>query len=421
MKKSFQVFLLFLVQLSLCFAGVRLFGIYINPILYFAVSLSIAVIYFKTVIDPPHIATIAPPKVSSYTPFYLLLAALLSGCFILYFFQFRTYTDTHTYSDVIPQLDALYDRFSRGEQPYYPLPLAGYSPFPVYMPLHWLPIGIARFLNMDLRVFGMLILCVGIMIYGYTFIKRLNTTWGKILAVILPICALLGFYIFRTLDLILNFETPIAAYYLILALGLSRRNILLITVGLILCILSRYTLVFWIPLFAILLWINIPRKQSLMVWATVAMAILFIYIIPFYLRAPSALLSGIKYHNGAAVGEWSYVSGTFDLGIYFAPHMKAIFGGTMEHRVFCARIVQASVMLFLLFGGLWAYYRLRLKVNFYDFSLGMLYLVLLCFYTIGPLTYRYYLISLFFVGIILCAKVFEYKEVGVVSESPNRA
>jgi hypothetical protein len=310
---------------------------------------------------------------------------------------------------VIRQLQALYDRSMRGEQPYYPVVPPSYAPFPVYMPLHWLPIGLAELCRIDLRVIGMLMLCLAIQLYCIYMVQRFETIWAKVLVIAMPIVILLSFY-FCPGDIVYVFETPVAAYYLLLALGLSCRNLAMTTIGIICCLLSRYTMVFWLPLFAVLLWVHAPRRQNFIVWGSVIAAVLLIYVIPFYLRAPSALLAGLRYHNHAAIDEWTHFSTTFDLGINFAPHMRAVFTGDFAHRVWYARMVQGSAMIALLFGGLAAYSRVREKVNFYDFSLGMLYLVLLAFYIIGPLTYRYYLISLFFVAGMLCMKVFEYGE-----------
>ena len=410
MKKSIVIFLLFIGQMYFCIFGRYLFGIYLNPFFLFSISTLIAGIYFYSVTG-----NISKPRSSGrYTQldliFLILLAASLIVSFVLYISLFKKYNGTYIYSDIIPQIDALYDRFARGEQPYYPVTPPSHSPFPVYMPLHWLPVGFARMSGLDLRLIGLIMLDITIVIYALFLIKRFNTIWSKALIIIMPVLIPVAFYLSPTVDLTLNFETPIAAYYLILGIGFYRRNIWMTTLGIICCLMSRYTLFFWLPLFAILLWVNIPRKQNLIVWASVIAAIFLIYIFPFALRAPTAFLSGIKYHNGAAIGQWTYVSDTFDLGIYFAPHMKAIFSGDMEHRVLCARIVQASVMLFLFFGGLFSYRRIRAKVNFYDFALGSLYLVMLCFYMIGPLTYRYYFLPLFFITVLLCARIIENSE-----------
>ena len=410
MKKPAIIFLLFLLQLYLTFDGIRLFGKYGNPFVLFVISLSIAALYFKSILDQNDNVRIYQKPAHNYKPIFIVaMTVAFGGIFILYLRLFQLVPHPAVGSDVLPQLEALYDRFAVGEQPYYPLYLGTYSAFPVYMPLHWLPIGFARLLGFDPRLIGLFILFVSIFIYLYWTFSAERPIWENVLIGVMPLVVLLGFRL-NAIDLACTFETPIGAYYLMLALGLARRNLYVTAVGIILCVLSRYTLVFWLPLFAVLLWFGTSYKKSLAVWLSLIAAVVFIYIIPFYLRNPAAFLSGIHYHNNAAIGEWigtgpDSFSGTFECGIYFAPHMKALFHGEMDHRVFCARVVQACVMLLLLGGGLAAYKRLKDRIDFFDYSLGMLYLVILCFYMIGPLTYRYYFLSLFMISMVLCSRV----------------
>lgn len=402
------VFVLLLSQLFFCFLGVQVFGIYVNAFFFFFSSLAIAYFYFASVLyrkenkNPDHEKNLKPLIGG------LLFGILMAVIFIMYVIRFHKFHDTNAYSDVLMQLEALYDRFARGEQPYYPVNPPAHSPFPVYMPLHWLPIGFARLFNVDLRVIGLLILYIAVGLYAYYFIDRNKNVWSILLVIVMPVAILLSF--FYSLDLVYVFETPIAAYYLLLALGLARRNMWLTTLGIILCLLSRYTMVFWLPIFAVLLFMNVSRRQAFMLFGTIILSVVLIYILPFYLRAPDALADGLRYHNRTVISGWEYGADTLRIGVYFAPHMRALFSGTAEHRVFCARVVQALVMLLLFIGGMIAYTFNRKRINFYDFSLGMLYLVLLCFYTIGPMIFIYYLLSLFFVGIVLCARIIENTE-----------
>jgi hypothetical protein len=207
-----------------------------------------------------------------------------------------------------------------------------------------------------------------------------------------------------------SFELIIAAYYLVLAAGLYARNITLVLLGLIFCLLSRYTLVFWLPLFAWMAWHALPRRQNYLIWASVAIAVTAVYLIPFLLKDPGILKSGLAYHNQAAVDEWKgygdpAVSWSFERGIYFAPHLKAIFSGAMEQRVFGARVVQGSLMLLLTAAGMAFFRKWRARIDWNHFSLAFLYLFVCVFYFFGPLTYRYYLIVMFALSAVLCAGI----------------
>jgi hypothetical protein len=324
--------------------------------------------------------------------------------------MFVQYKNPRDFSDVIPQLETLYNRFAHGQFPYAPVDMGGYSPYPVYMPLHWLPIGIPEALGIDLRWigFGLMVLAAGL--YGWQIMQGNRPLWSQLLAIVLPSISVWGYILWGEIDLPVSLETVIAAYYLVLASGLGSRKVSWITVGLVLCLLSRYTLVFWIPLFAILFWTNMPRRQNVRVWLTVAASVVLLYVIPFYLKDPTILTKGVAYHNQACEDEWKGygdppVSWTMERGIHFAIQLKGILPGDAVHQVFLARVLQGSIMLLLLGLGLWDYRRNRNRIHHLDYSLLMLYVVVLCFYCFGPLTYRYYLIVLHVLAAVVCGKI----------------
>jgi hypothetical protein len=324
---------------------------------------------------------------------------------------FWDFPNPENISDVVPQIDVLYDRFVKGEMPYYPLEQFGWHPFPVYMPLHWLPLAVPKMLGIDIRWIGAFLLVLAVGYYGILVWRDKTTAiYSRVLALILPFIALQGYLQFGRLDLAVSFEIIIGAYYLLLAVGLAAGSLPITIAGIIVCMLSRYTMVFWVPLFAILLWFNQPRKYSFIAWGSVAAAFLVFYIIPFLIKEPSILANGVAYHNGCAVAEWvGYgeppVSWTFTNGISFAPELRNAFSGDMEHRVFLCRALQAGMMLGLLGLGLLLYRIWKDRISYYDLSLGFLYLVLLCFFMFGPLTYKYYFFPLLMVSATMCAKM----------------
>ncbi len=207
----------------------------------------------------------------------------------------------------------------------------------------------------------------------------------------------------------MSFELTIAAFYLVLASGLLGRNLWLVTLGLLLCLLSRYTLVFWLPLMAWMLWQEQAPKTNFTVWGAVALSVLLVYLVPFYFKDPSILTEGIHYHNNCAIGEWTGygeppVSWSMEKGIYFALYLKNLFGGEMAERVTQARVVQAAVMLSLLGFGLWAYRRWKSRLDGFALGLVMLYAMVGCFYFFSPMTFQYYYLVLFMLSAVVTGK-----------------
>jgi hypothetical protein len=241
--------------------------------------------------------------------------------------------------------------------------------------------------------------------YGATKQK----TYFQGLLISLPIVAFLQW---GEMDMLITYELNIAAYYLLLGTALATRQFYLVVVGIILCLLSRYTLLFWIPIAAITLWFEQPLKKNILLWGAVLGAFLVFYIIPFISREPSILANGVLYHNGAAMGDWigtgfpDYISWTQETGISFSIFMKEYFSGTWEQRIYTSRVVQASFMLLIFFSSIYLYFKKwKGKIHYYDFLLAFLYIEMLFFYNFGPLTYRYYLVSMMMLSSVLVFRI----------------
>lgn len=397
--------LLLLLQLFFCFKGVVWFGKYINPFLLFAAFSGQFVLYQKTICDLPP----PPPALPKINVYRISIAicgiAAVVFCFPAFSHIFHTVPDPGGGSDVIPQLETQYHRFVHGEMPYRQLILHQSKPFPVYMPLHWLPVGITDYAGMDTRWSGLLLLVPGAGLCIYTIVqKKLRLIPAITCIALVPVVLLAALY-GGDLDLPLSLETIVAAYYLIVCAGLLQKNLLLTTVGIALCLLSRYTLIFWLPVFFYLLFTHTGAIRTTIVMLALITAFCVIYVFPFLLKDSSIFIEGLRYHNGAAEFEWKYGQLTFDKGIYFAPHIDAIISGSYPHKVFIARICQATAMLSLCVGGILHYRRVKSRVNYYDYALGMLYMFLAAFYMIGPLTYGYYMLTPLLISAVMCMKI----------------
>ncbi len=383
---------LFLAQLYLMFKGGSLFGKYWNPILLFTVSMAIPIVYLRW---SRHLKNHLASKKS-----FVWTIAGISGMILLFpaiHGGLEKYPDPAQYSDVLPQLTTLYQRFENGIFPYALVPLKGYSPYPVYMPLHWLPVGIPYALHVDVRWVGYIMLALAIGFYGW-LAGNGTRTFAVIIGAITPAVVLMAYLLSGEIDLPVTFEPIIAAYYVVLAAGILGRNIYVIAIGLIMCLVSRYTLIFWLPLFAVLLLREFKWAKNGIVWASVFLGIMALYVFPFLMKDTTILQQGVEYHNRCAIDEWTGygnppISYTFEAGIHFAQFFKNIFPGDMTHRVFYARIVQGALMILLNVAGLFWFFRMKDKVDPLEFSFVMLYVFLMFFYFFGPLTYRYYYIT----------------------------
>jgi TM2 domain-containing membrane protein YozV len=412
MKQTIIGISLFLLQVRLVFKeGDFIFNKYSNAVLLFMVSIAIPV-YLIWLYLKPLAANSARKNVRPWNRIVWTIGALL--IFLLSYEELRKifvkFSDPVQISDVIPQLVALSERFFHGEFPYAPVQFSNYQAIPVYMPLHWLPIGLASLFHIDMRWIGFGFLAIVCAIYGWYMASQPGSAWIRWVALLLPSVPLWAFILWGPGDIAVSFELIIAAYYFLLTIGLLSRNYSMITLGIILCVLSRYTIVFWIPWFAIILFIESGWKKSLWIWGTVAMSIVILYIIPFYSKDPSFLGQQLTYYKNATWGDWTCcgenpISWTQEQGISFAPHMRALFGGDMAHRIYLTRVVMGIVLLLTFAGGLFAYTRWRKRIDFLTFSLVGLYVFIADYYFFGPLTYRYYLLPFLVLSAVLCGKI----------------
>ncbi len=410
MKRSYFVVVLFLLQNYLITNGIAHFSKLQLPFLIFFVSAAIACWYFiATIRGNNQTVAAAVPVGKNRGVGFLVGAASILVLWKPFMNMFTTYPDPGAGSDVIPQLVTQFNRFSAGEQPYRPLEQLSWHPFPVYMPLHWLPTGLGNLFKTDVRWVGFVFMALAAGLYGRTVWAAGNAV-KRTIAILLPASALGFFMHWAKFDLAISYEVLIAAYYLVLCAGLISGNLVTITVGIVACLLSRYTFVFWLPLFFVLLWHSVARRKSLLVLASIAMAVLLLYVAPFYLRDPSILSQGLQYHNKCYVDSWNGYgrperSTAFDAGLNFSWFIREYVSGTMAHRVTIARIIQGSLMMGLLAGGIAFYRRVRHRISYHHFSLGMLYCFMLVFFMFSPITFLYYYIPLLVISGVLCGMI----------------
>lgn len=412
MTRKILALLSFLVLAYLSVRGGHHFGKWWSPVLLLAAAVGLAWAYAHFLLENG-----APKPVPAAPARQKWLAALVGALGIGLCYEelrkiFVAYTPPSKWSDVLPQLEAQFDRWARGEMPYQSVHFETYDAYPVYMPLHWLPVGLSRFFQMDVRWSGYIILLLAAGLAGWLLARRAKMGWPALLIGLLPSVGLWAFIRWGGLEIPVSYELLIAAYYLVLAAALAAGHTGWVLAGLILCLLSRYTLVFWLPLFALIFWQNRPFSWNLRFWGAVAAAFVLLYAVPFLSKDPSILRTGIEYHNHAAADEWRGggdppVSWTMERGIHFAGHMKRLFSdaGSAEAMVFRARAVQAMVMILLFGMGLLAYRRWRGRVDLHQFCLLALHCVVWAFYFFGPLTYRYYLIMPLMISAVMCAQM----------------
>jgi len=210
-------------------------------------------------------------------------------------------------SDVIPQIRVMGNRFVNGEFPYEMITAEdwkyGHQLFPTYLPLTWMPFMVAEWLNMDYRIFAFGIFILGFLFFYWKIIAPNPNIWLRLISCSSPFLFLYVFLANHT-SLALAVETFVVGFYLLLATSLFSKKIYWLIIGLVLCLLSRYAIILYVPLLLLVWGFKNGWKQMFTISIAVTGAILLIYIIPFLSKEPTIFSQSHNYHTKAALSMW---------------------------------------------------------------------------------------------------------------------
>jgi hypothetical protein len=302
-------------------------------------------------------------------------------------------------SDVILQMQVQFERFMRGEQPYAPVKEFSWNPFPVYMPMHWLPIGIGKYFDIDIRWGGFYILFIVYLYFLLDFKFKSLYKFESIIMALLPIIFIWFSYKYRPEDLNSVFDIVVYAYYFILGYGLVKMNHKMLIIGLIGVMLSRYTAVFWLPIFLFIIYHKYGKKVLIKYLISGAIAFSILFFFPFFIRDTSIVTKGLHYHNYCGIIDWQKISVnkeipyTVTLGFsYIQFWAKIITGYSPAESITILRIVQLLTMILVNVISFFYYKRNKQKIlaSVNSYLLGFLLLQMLLFYATSALVFSHY-------------------------------
>ncbi len=342
---------------------------------------------------------------------YIIGIAILLFLIALYL-GFKIFPDPYTMSDVIGQIEFQGRMWLAGETPYQPDTEIKHRPFPVYMPFHWMPFVVSQLVGMDSRIWAIIILSLTVLLlWMYRWSKVDVMTRSLLVITTFLACAI--YFLFARYDMMCTLELLIMAYYLILAYGLLQHDKRMIFFGILTCLLSRYTLIFWLPL---VFWVFYHSGMKRYAWQLTigsVVGLLVFYVFPFLVPNPSAFKDGLAYHQSAALVEWIGFDGhvyIMEKGVFFANYFDAILPGPKEEKVIMMRYIQAIGLLLTLSIALLRWKKTKLEL--YDFLLLYLFIFIAEFFLFGTLTYSYYYICLAGIAAVLTIRVFRHEYVG---------
>ena len=318
-------------------------------------------------------------------------------------------------SDGIHQIGIMVERFLNGIFPYSIItewPDLGAYLFPTYLPLTWMPYIVPEIFGFDYRWMGFAILIIGFLYFFYKVIPW-NRSWG--INIVLLFLPFLFLYLFQKNDTqsIFRFsvETMIAGYYLILATALFSKSNLVRGVALLLCVLSRYSVVLWVPLFFFVLLFKEKKTNLFQIGGWLALGILGLYVIPFLAEDPTIFKQGYDYHTKAAEisfvllpwqaeGELpAVISNGFGMAIYY----DQFIDGSAADKLWALKSTHLSLLCLTVLISMIVFYKIKDKMDYRIFLLGTLKVYLVIFYNFIQIPFGYLFLTMVFISLPMMA------------------
>lgn len=319
-------------------------------------------------------------------------------------------------SDIIPTVQILAKRFIAHQNPYDRnalLPL-GYTIPSTYLPMHWLPYTIAEFVGFDYRWVTFAIWAIGFFILMHRLAKS-----QPVSAITLAALMISGAYFLITDKdssiISLTIETMVAGYYMIFIASLNTKNAYLHGLAIGICLLSRYTLILWLPLWAFILFVSENRQYLYKSMAAAVAFVLLLYILPFLSKDWAAFYDAHMAYENGAIGEWFHVNekhlpyhlfNGVGLAQFFYLHYQSTdlhIGYTVLRSIMFISLLSASAII-----AVW-YWINRTKIDYRIILMASFKIYLTLFFALIMVPYNYLIVVGNFVSIAIFIEQLRYK------------
>ncbi|OON70811.1 hypothetical protein B0919_02015 [Hymenobacter sp. CRA2] len=297
-------------------------------------------------------------------------------------------------SDIVPALKLYVGRLLNGEQVYAPLDLGTYTSLPNYPPMHWLPFVPAELLGVDYRWWAMGAFWLALLLYQL-LLARLPMPWPeRLLKLVLPVLAVHFMVLIERALAGQTIEPLVFGYYAALCAALLHRSVPARALALVACVLSRYSLALWLPLYAVLLWHESPRRAGQTVALSMGVAVLLLVL--FLWPDPSSFIAAQLENFNIAHAEWAapvvpQLGGPQHLykGVGLAPWWHRAAGSDIDGAIQSLQYWHFAVctLVPLLFGLWWWPRRLRLDTRLVALISLKAYLVVFYAFIVVPFPY----------------------------------
>ncbi|PHN03020.1 hypothetical protein [Flavilitoribacter nigricans] len=307
-------------------------------------------------------------------------------------------------ADMLPILETMAQRRLNGAAIYAPIEAIWAGMRPIYLPAMWLPFLPAVWLQLDIRWVSALLLVAVMAIIVFGTGRQKGQVSIRLIAWLALI--LLYYYIFGLYNTLITLsEEPVVVfYYLLLAWALFRRWPVLTGLAIALCLLSRYSLVFWVPVYLVYQFFYRSRREAYTTAAALAGGLILLLTIGqawdqlgFFLQLQESYLDELLDPDKS----WSFIAqiGNNPGLIKFLP-----FSGIASwHRL----LIIGSILIPP--AALWLFRKYRSGLQDRFFGLCSLKLCLVYFYNMLTIPYSYLFYPSTFLSLFILFAAFSDK------------
>ena len=277
-------------------------------------------------------------------------------------------------ADMLPIMEIMCRRFMGGTGVYRIIPEIWGGMQPIYLPAMWLPYLLATENGFDLRWITVIGVFGGLALVYLWAPRRFAFTWLSVLAYLPAALFVYSLLFWDTRDLSMADEGPVIGFYVLLVWAIWHKNPWTIGIALALSVLTRYSLLPWIPFYVLWVWFFQSKRDAYIITASAVVlgfALMIgtgaIYELKMFMDLP-------KHYITAAMGkDYEKIKDFIEKGPGLAKFVtKEQF--PILHRL---NIILTFAVPALVFG---LYYRFRAMFNPDLFAIGVLKLTLVVFF-----------------------------------------
>jgi hypothetical protein len=346
-------------------------------------------------------------SINIYQGILLSLFALFGifYCFNLYTVLCQKVAIKPSNGDIIPQIQRFNQEFLAGRFPYTPFDDFGYRMSPTYLPAQWLPYLPSILFKFDPRLITFGVFSFTYFIFLIKIIKQ-NIPFLKALI-------LLAFPIFFIVNIVeddpniiaVTVEILIMSYYLLLSMSLTTHTRSFQIVTLVLCLMSRFSLVFWLPLYLFILWTKDGIRPTVKFGFYIFAGAALLYG-PFLAIDPYIFTNAQAYYDTATASAWTYTPqsehliNSFSFVSFFLKKGVNILENLADMKKLMLTVTPAvSIIL----GIIW--WRFKDKLDSILFSLCALKISLAVFYSLIQFPFTYLYVTPIILSLVICYRI----------------